>query len=183
MDQIPKVVALDANALVCLCEHDGDRRVKLDYLVERLEKQKGTLQIPAPALSEYLVNANQAGLAIVQALERKAGIEVAAFDTVAAYECAQLNAAAQGRGDKRDGNSQAWQKIKIDRQIVAIAKARGAKLIISDDEGVKEAAARVGISVLKVDELEFPDSARQQSFPAIDLPKPKKRTTPKKKIS
>lgn len=154
--------------------------MKIEHFVEKLEKQRGTLLIPTPALSEYLTNADQAGLAVVQTLERKSGVEVAPFDTAAAYECSQLNAAAQGRGDKRDGSIQAWQKIKIDRQIVAIAKARGAKVIISDDNGVKEAAARVGITVLNVDALDFPDSARQQHLPTMDPPKIGKRAERRK---
>ena len=73
-------------------------------------------------------------------------------------------AAKKGRNNgsgKKDGVEAQWQKIKIDRQIVAIAKARGALLIVSRDDGVRSNAMRVGIQALTVQELELPESARQ----------------------
>lgn len=58
---------------------------------------------------------------------------MAPFDRAAAFECAQLDRAALGTNDKKDGLSTSWQKIKIDRQIVATGKAHGASLVISGD--------------------------------------------------
>jgi hypothetical protein len=81
------------------------------------------------------------------------------------YENSQMDAAALGRNNKRDGGKAAWQKIKIDRQIVAIAKTQGAKFIVSDDDGVRASAARAGIKAQKIDELPLPDSARQTKLP------------------
>ena len=51
-------------------------------------------------------------------------------------------------GDKRGGSLADWQKVKIDRQIIATARVRGARAIYSDDKGVAAFAAKVGLEVI-----------------------------------
>lgn len=114
-----------------------------------------------PAVAEYLVGADIAALETFNKLERKAFVVVAPFDRAAAFECAQLDRAAIGGGDKKDGAKAPWQKIKIDRQIVATGKAHGATLIVSGDEGVRNNALRVGMVAKTISELELPIGARQ----------------------
>jgi hypothetical protein len=58
--------------------------------------------------------------------------------------------------------SSPWQKIKIDRQIVAIARATGCELIVSEDQGVRANALRLGLASCTIDALDLPDSARQR---------------------
>jgi hypothetical protein len=123
-----------------------------------VEKARARLVIPTPALAEYLVYADQAALDSIETLERKSFIFIAPFDRAAAYECGQLNAAAIGRGDKRDGRKDAWQKIKVDRQIVAIGKANGTQAFISDDGDVQAIAKRIGIRTMNIRDLELPVS-------------------------
>lgn len=169
MEDVPNVVVIDANVLVCICEQGGDRKEKLEHLFAKIDKAKGRVVIPTPAVAEFLVNADQAGLAILESLQRRASIYIAAFDLAAAFEASQIDAAAIGRNDKRDGSSAAWQKIKIDRQIVAIGKTHGAKLIISDDAGVQATAARLGIRGISIGDIPLPDHARQGKLP-IEAP-------------
>ncbi len=71
---------------------------------------------------------------------------------------------------KKDGVQAQWQKIKIDRQIVAIAKSRGAQLIVSSDDGVRSNALRVGIQALTLQELELPESAKQGKLELVIEP-------------
>jgi hypothetical protein len=158
---IPGMVAIDCNALIALCSPESDRRTKLEHVLQQLDKAKGKLLIPIPAVAEFLVHADQASLAVHDALLRKSAIRVGNFDLRAAHENALMDGAALGRGNKKDEVDAPWQKIKIDRQIVAIARAEGARLIISDDAGVRAAALRVGMSAMSVDEIPLPDSARQ----------------------
>lgn len=165
MKDLPKIVGIDANVLVTAIGPDSDRKKQVLHLLDRLDKLKGKVIIPTPALAEYLVHADQAGLATVNALQKRASIKIADFDTAAAFETSQMDGAALARGNKRDGADQPWQKVKFDRQIVAVAKVHGAKLIISDDDGVRKVAARQGISTMNVDELAFPDSERQAPLP------------------
>lgn len=160
--QNPRIVALDANALVCLCAPDTDlSRLKLMHLVESVDKLRGKILLPTPAVAEFLVLADQAALAVLDGLKRKASVLPAPFDLAAAFELSQMDAACIGRGDKRDGSPREWQKIKIDRQLVAIAKRFGAQLIVSEDGDVRAAALRAGIAMSSVGDLPIPDEARQ----------------------
>ncbi|KAB7767614.1 PIN domain nuclease [Xanthomonas maliensis] len=164
MDELPAFVAFDCNALICLTGPDCDDKIRLVHLFSSIDKRKGQAIIPTPALAEYLILADQAGLEFVQAFDKRAAVKVAEFDIAAAFEAAQMHAAAIGRGDKRDGSSEAWQKVKYDTQIVAIAKANGARLMVSNDAGVRACAARINLKVMRSDELPFPDAARQHAL-------------------
>jgi len=160
---LPRLVLVDANFLVRAIskKKPGDDEHKALHLLERVEKARGQIVIPTAALAEYLVLADAASLPLLDQLERKACIRLVPFDRAAAYECANLDAAAKGRGDKKDGSSSCWQKIKVDRQIVAIAKASGVGLIVSDDQDVHSNASRVGIRATTITALPLPDRLRQ----------------------
>jgi hypothetical protein len=171
-------VAVDANFLIALRDPklSEDDRTRLDHLIAMIERSRGQLIVPMPALAEFLVGADRAGLEYVNKLERRAWVDLAPFDRAAAFECAQLDRAALGgaalaakKGQdaiagKKDGVQAQWQKIKIDRQLVAIAKSRGANQFISADDGVRSNAQRVGIRAMTIPELELPDSSRQSKF-------------------
>lgn len=172
-------VAVDANVLVALVDAalSTDDRARLDEFVSQMDKAKGQIVIPMPALAEFLAGADMAGLEYLDKLERKAYIEVAPFDRKAATECALLEAASHGRATqaaangksaaaaKKDGSNGSRQKVKVDRQIVAIAKACGARAIVSGDDGVRAAALRAGVQPMTIQELPLPDSARQHKLP------------------
>lgn len=165
MKDVPKIVGIDANVLVIATGPECDRKLRIQHLMERIDKVKGKVIIPTPALAEYLVHADQSGLDTVASLQKQASVTIANFCTAAAFETSQMDAAALARGNKRDGADEPWQRVKLDRQIVGVAKVHGAKLIISDDDGVRKAAARQGIATMGVDELPFPDSKRQAPLP------------------
>lgn len=159
----PKCILVDANFLIASVhpKTSPDDRAKIDYFFICAENAKAKIIIPMPAIAEYLVGADIAAIETLNKLERKAFIVVAPFDRAAAFECAQLDRAAIGSGDKKDGALAPWQKIKIDRQIVATGKAHGASLVISGDDGVRNNALRVGMLAKTIQELELPESARQ----------------------
>lgn len=186
-DTIPARVAVDANFLVALVDPhlSGDRKARIDHFIGRMEKAKSLVIIPMPALAEFLVKADTAGIDAMNRLERKAYILAAPFDRAAAFECAQIDRAALGagavtgnganggepsKGAKKDGVDAPWQKIKIDRQVVAIAKARGASWVISADDGVRNNALRVGMLAFTIDDLELPPSALQAPLPFTAAP-------------
>lgn len=162
MDYKFRIVSLDANALVCLCGQMNEvDKARLTHLLESVDKLKGKVLFPTPAVAEFLVQADQAALTILNTFQGKSSIVAAPLDLAAAFELSQMDAAAQSRGDKRDGSSREWQKIKVDRQLVAISKRFGAELIVSGDSDVRAAAARVGIQAMDISELAIPDEARQ----------------------
>ena len=90
---------------------------------------------------------------------------MAPFDRMAAFECALIDRAALGAGDKRDGRLDSWQKIKIDRQIVAIGKALGVGLVVAEDAGVRSTALRLGMQARTLDELDLPPAGAQANLP------------------
>ena len=152
----PKRIVVDANFLVALLNPalDSESRLRINSFVSQIEKQGCSIIIPMPVMAEYLVGADQAALKSMQILERKKFVIMANFDRTSAYECAQLDRSARSGGkDKRDGVEQPWQKIKLDRQVLAVGKAQGATLVISRDAGVQSSAARCGIECLWINDL------------------------------
>lgn len=161
--ELPRIIAVDCNFLVASQSDktSDDNAARIQNFFSLIEKRKSKLVIPMPAVAEYLVGADIAGNAWVNALARKSSIILAPFDLAAAHECALLDRGAFNSGDKRDGVKDPWQKVKIDRQIVAIARSVGAKLIISNDKGVRANAARAFISAKSIEDLELPETAKQ----------------------
>lgn len=160
---------VDANFLVAFInpKTSADDKARIEFLIRSIEKSKGRMIIPMPAMAEYLVKADMAGIETIERLERKSCIYVAPFDRMAAFECALMDRAALGGGDKRDGSTDPWQKIKIDRQIVAIGKSLGATLIVSQDESVCKNSLRVGISSCKIQDLPLPENAKQHKLELV----------------
>lgn len=54
-----------------------------------------------------------------------------------------------------------WNKIKYDRQIVAIAKVNQATAIYTDDAGLRNTARRIGIAVVGVADMLLPPAKAQ----------------------
>lgn len=98
---------------------------RLEYLVAELERQKARVVIATPALSEFLVIADEAGPDYLSKIDADAVFKIEPFDAKAAVEAAALTRAALHEGDKKSGASGTWQAVKADRQIVAIAKTVG----------------------------------------------------------
>ncbi|MGZ9568758.1 hypothetical protein ACVTTK_05265 [Alcaligenes nematophilus] len=160
------IVALDANCLVAWSSRNNpDNVARLDELLKTVSDARGKIIIPVPCLAEYLVHLGDATEAWFAALERKSSVVLAPFDKRAAYECALIDRNAISNGSKRAGRLDAWQKIKIDRQVIAIAKNHSAKEIISEDKEVRAEAISIGLRARALDELTLPDSARQNVIP------------------
>ena len=156
------IVALDANCLVAWSsQHESDSKARLDELLRVVSAAGGKVVIPMPCFAEYLVGLDEASAAWVSTLERKKSVILAPFDRRAAFECALMDGRAIRQGDKRGGRKEPWQRIKIDRQAVAIAKVHQTERMISNDSGVRATALSVGIAAAAIEDLALPDSAKQ----------------------
>lgn len=187
MKILPKIIVVDANFIIAYCsiKTSPDDRARIEHFIERVEKAKAKVVFPMVAVAEFLVGADLAGVDFLNTLDRNAHIQMADFNRAAAFELAQIDRAAIGSGDKKDESEEPWQKIKTDRQIVAIGKAQGAKLVISNDKNVRNNALRVNIQAMKIQELTLPDSARQMHLvplPTKSNPKAKPKLTQLKAI-
>lgn len=136
-------------------------RERVDHLIESLAKAKTRIIIPTPALSEVLVEAGDGGLRYVEALQRALVFGVELFDARAAVELAIMTRQAHETGDKRQGRTEPYQKIKLDRQIVAICKVVGVRTLYSSDGNLGSFAKRVGINVIPLHELPLPPTPPQ----------------------
>lgn len=160
-------ILIDCNVLVAWSADTtpADTRARLEHLLAQASAAGQRIIIPTPVLAEFLVKTDEATAGWLSALERKAAVYVAPFDRMAAFECALIDRAALGAGDKRDGRLDAWQKIKIDRQIVAIGKALGVGLVVAEDAGVRSTALRLGMQVRTLNELDLPPTGVQANLP------------------
>jgi hypothetical protein len=132
---------------------------RLEYLVEKIAKNREQVIIPTPVLSELLVKVPPDKIALlVNQLTSSAWFRIEAFDSAAAIELGVRIAKALASGDKREGlpSETPWAKVKFDRQIVSIAIACGASEIISDDSDVKRIGERWGVKVISVEDLPIP---------------------------
>lgn len=172
---------VDANFLIYLIdkrnsedELDQVRMAKLQGVLELVSSSGGGLVIPTPALSEYLINAKEAGELILAKLLANKFVHVASFDHVAATECALIHRRArEDGGHKRAPLSQTadWQKIKVDWQILAIAKVHKCRVITADTDIIKMAPT-AGVQLTRIDDLQIPESARQRLLPQIEAKPP-----------
>lgn len=143
------------------------RRAQL--LVEQLGKGRQKIILPTPAAAELLTAVGPAAQQYYDIVGRSRLFEVAPFDQRCAIELAFLNNSVFKELDKKN-KLEPYQKIKTDRQIVAILKVYGAETIYTDDSSLGNRASMCGIKVVKTAELPEPEQDRQMTieFEAID---------------
>ncbi len=131
-------------------------QARIQLLVDTLSEAQAKILLPTPALSEFLVVAGSQGPTYLSEIASSAVFEIVPFDLVAAVEAAAQTAKALAAGDKKAGAKGTWQKVKVDRQIVAIAKVHAADCIYSDDGDVVNLALAAGLQVLGIESLPTP---------------------------
>lgn len=131
--------------------HEG-----FEHLLRSLQKDRIKILIPTPVLAEVLVREPQARQAHLKTLRRKQSIRIVPFDVKAAVELASMTREASERDNKFSASSQSRQKVKFDRQIVAIAKVQEAGVIYSDDKKLRKFAETADLRVISQQELPQP---------------------------
>jgi predicted nucleic acid-binding protein len=164
---------IDANALIHLLDPRSDQtmRDRVRGLLLQIQSARTQLIIPTPVITEYLSEAGAAGPAILEALTRNRYVTVAPFDHKAAVECAEMDRAAKSTGNKRSPLpvDAKWQKVKVDRQVVAIAKAWAAE-IVAEDQDIMTIARAAGVPCRRVSALPLPGSLAQLHLPGVAAP-------------
>jgi hypothetical protein len=142
-------------------------KARFAFLEAETQRQVETIVIPTPALAEVLVGLGEGAPAVLDRIMRSACFKIAAFDVLAAVEVAAMTQDAIRAGDKKDGSVSPWQKVKMDRKIIAITRVQGVQRIYSDDQGVAAFAERIGIHVVRTWTMPLPpDDPQQSPFPA-----------------
>ncbi len=135
-------------------ERPGER---VRYLLSSLAKNKVRILLPAPVVSELLVFSENVMEALFRYLGGEVVLEVAVFDYKAAIETAR----AMREKKERDGSigadsSDIRNKIKVDYQIVAIARTQGAEAIYSQDRGLNNHSKHCGLEVRTITDIDLP---------------------------
>jgi hypothetical protein len=142
-------------------------QARLNHLVADLHKRQEKIIIPTPVLSEILVRAEVAGNSYLAKLSKSAAFKIEPFDTRAAVEVATMTAKAIINGDRKEGSTDTWSKIKYDRQIIAIGRVVGASCIYTNDRGLRNFAGRVGLTTVRLSDLPLPPQDAQTSMENI----------------
>ncbi|HEY4093694.1 MAG TPA: type II toxin-antitoxin system VapC family toxin [Luteibacter sp.] len=152
----PKRVLVDANFLIAWKSPDApaEARERAEHFIDRLCATQSHLVIPAPAIAEYLVKAELSEVISMDTIRDESWVTVGSFDYEAAIEMHLIDRAALYLGRKKDGIEDPWQRIKLDRQIVAIARTHECDLIVTGDRGVMATAMRVGIPSCSIEDLD-----------------------------
>lgn len=145
---------------------------RVQGLVEKLQKEREKIVIPAPVTAEVLTVIGPTNTDYLAIINRARVFEVAPLDERAAVELAFLNRDAFGASDKKN-KLQPYQKVKVDRQILAICKSSGCGALYTDDKGLIASAKLCGVVTVRLCDLPIPESARQHRLdlePHEDLP-------------
>ena len=137
---------------------------RVEHLLAALTEQRETIGIPTPVIAEILVHGGEAGSGWLGFLTDSSRFRVLPFDLRAAVEVASMTGAAVASGPKRGDSSAPWQKVKIDRQIVACGIVERATSIFADDQSVTRLARSAGMGVVSSWELPLPPEDPQISM-------------------
>ena len=132
--------------------------VRIEGLLEGLDSRESVIIVPTPVLSELLIRAEGRQPEVLAAITGRRAVEIAPFDVQAAVENAALR-----RTQKRAGGrtSQAKNEVRFDLQILAIARARGAQIMYTDDASLRSRCAVEKMVVRGIADLPIPESKRQ----------------------
>ena len=179
------MVAIDNTTLALLLHpkakppNDPQTKRPLDKCKERIEQLMLDLDadnervvIPTPVLSEFLILAGKEGPEYLEKIQAARTLLLRPFDERAAIELAAMELADRGKGGKKAGSDAPYQKVKFDRQIVAVAKVNGAHTMYSDDDDVRKFAIKAGMKVVSTWELAIPPSKTPLFDELDDLPEP-----------
>ena len=133
---------------------------RAEFLVEKLGKSKQKIIIPTPVAAEVLTAIGPDAQAYFEIVAQQRLFDIASFDPKCAIELALLNRNVFGPNDRKD-RLEPYQKVKIDRQILAIFVACGVYEVYTDDLALGARARLCGLMPIRTAELPVPESDRQ----------------------
>jgi predicted nucleic acid-binding protein len=149
------MIVFDANILIALSteKESSELYERLSGLVEDLVASKTIIGIPAPSWAEVLCGTDVATTNIISLMKKRSAIKILPFDEVSAFEAAFIHRGALALGSKKGTSKKQWQQIKVDRQILAIARQHQVKIIYTDDDDMIAEAARLDIKTIRSSEV------------------------------
>lgn len=139
---------------------------RIERLLQDLDAEGERIILPTPSLCEFLILAGADAPAYLDKIATMKTILVKPFDEKAAIELAAKELEDRARGSKRGGSPETWNKVRFDRQIVAIVRANGGSRIYADDDGLKKYAVRCGLITVSTWDLPLPAAKQtEMDFP------------------
>lgn len=161
-------VAFDNTMLSILLNPDGqipedkdtkqpvtNAKLRAEHIVALMQKANRKIIIPTPASAELLTAIGPDAQQYNNIIARSRRFELASFDPRCAIELALLNRGIFAADDKRD-KAEPYQKVKVDRQIIAICKVFGVAELYTDDSKLAKRARMCGITPVSIAEVELP---------------------------
>lgn len=161
------MIVLDNNALVFLyrpTEHQEIEHQKMQYIFDEAKKNKENFGVPAPVIAEFLIGESNP-IKRQEFLSKFDGklFRVLDFDAKSAIMCALVHDELKKKLQNIDRNTPK-QEVKVDRQVIAIAKANNAKLFICNDKQAVNSAKILGLNALTIADIELPENPQGQLF-------------------
>lgn len=116
-------------------------------LLEYINVERGRLYIPAPVLTEYLIGiARKNQHTHLNDMNNLSCVQIMPFDEMAAYECAQMVDDQELKAIESDASA-TKAKLRVDRQVLAIALAVGADELWTHDHNLMSKSNSLGMRV------------------------------------
>lgn len=142
---------------------------RAEALLDKIDSLGGTVVIPAPVLAEYLVGIEKhLQQTHINLIKSQSCFEIVSFDEVAAIECAQLPSLKELKQMMKLDKS---AKVKVDRQIIAIAKSIGATEIWTHDKGVFNRCESLGLVAKSLADISPNPEQFGMDFPNVNTTK------------
>ena len=135
---------------------------RIDFLVQTIgERRDNKIILPAPALAEFMLLAEDRYADYLTIIRRRAIFEIAGFDDPEAVELVEHWRKFGDRQKLKLGTPGTWAKLKYDRQIAAIAVTRRVERIYSTDQDLRKYAGDLNIKYLALSDLPLPPTAQE----------------------
>lgn len=147
-----------------------DEQLRMEGLVAAMRSKREPIGIPAQVWAEFLDAASEDEISQSQALMRTSAFRFLPYDMRAAVETVDVARAGRAARKAMKGKLRERQAVKVDWQIIAVAKVHRARLLLTNDRDMQTEATRSGIACCSIADLEIPDALRQHALEYDDLP-------------
>ncbi len=149
------MIVIDTNVLATLiaANPSSEEYTNIISLFQDAKRKGYYIGIPTPVIAEFLVIDNDIRTQFFEIFKNNKSIKILPFDLKSAYECSDIEAYARKTGNKLHPlpkESEPYQKVKIDRQILAIALSNNAKLLVTNDIPLKKISEAHGVLEVKL---------------------------------
>lgn len=160
------MVILDTNALVLFFGKrlNQDDSLRMQGLLLELRKKRESIGIPAQVWAEFIDQAGQAEIEATQNIFKTSAFRLLSYDLRAAMETVEVVRLGRSARKSEVGGKRPRQAVKVDWQIIAVAKVHSARLLITNDVDMINEAQRSGVRCIKIQDLPIPDGLRQHNL-------------------